>query len=170
MENLFNSTSSFTSDGDLSGVRIADFVTDGRGRPRASPSRFPLVRSGNLVAKSPSRSARSDRARREAGFDPSSGDDHQVCLEWETHRGQYGTGQATSLPHEDGCFWFLVDSQAELVIKVSDAGGDFADMRYSIYSRNLINVAVQMTVQDTVTGEIRAFGDLPGSMVGSDVC
>lgn len=170
MGHVLNTSSSLDPNGDLSGSRIAEFVIGTGNQAEVVPNRLPLVRSGNLVAKSHSQAGVIDRATAEARVDSSDGDRFEVDLEWETHQGLYGAGQAVSLPHEDGCYWFLVDGQGDLVIKVFDAGGDFADLEYSIYSRNFINVAVEMTLKDTSTGETRSFGDLPASESESGIC
>lgn len=72
----------------------------------------------------------------------------RVRSEWHDFAGASGTGMAEYLGEESGYFWFFDPESVEVAVKWID-GCDFND-RYWIYASGLTNVAVDLTVEDTL--------------------
>jgi hypothetical protein len=68
--------------------------------------------------------------------------------------GRSGTGTAVSITDDTGYFWFFVDSNAELTIKVLDA--THVSHHYWVFYGALSNVKYTITVRDTQTDAVRS--------------
>jgi hypothetical protein len=82
-------------------------------------------------------------------------DRFRVEVEWSTTQGTSGAGEAVPLTNDTGYFWFFNEENVEMVIKVLDACG-FAD-RFWVFAGGLTNVAVDITVTDTQTGDVKTY-------------
>lgn len=85
----------------------------------------------------------------------------RVSVDWSDFEGNSGTGQAVSLTPDTGFFWFFDEANVELVIKVLDACS-FANS-FWVFAGGLTNVAAEITVTDTATGQVRAYSNTLGS-------
>jgi subtilisin-like proprotein convertase family protein len=80
----------------------------------------------------------------------------RVTATWKAPDGSQGTGKAVSLTPETGYFWFFQETNVEVVVKVLNAcSGGFN--RFWVFAGGLTNVEVEMVVEDTKTGERRAY-------------
>lgn len=70
--------------------------------------------------------------------------------------------QAMTLTSDTGYFWFFSPNNVELVVKVVD-GRAFNDFYWVFYGA-LSNVAYTVTVTDTLTGVIKTYTNLAGSL------
>ncbi len=79
----------------------------------------------------------------------------KVSVTWEDFEG--GTGGGTILPQTDdtGAFWFFDDANLEMMVKVLD--GRQTNGKFWVFYGSLTNVAFELTVTDTVTGEVKVY-------------
>ncbi len=96
-------------------------------------------------------------------------DDRSLCLNdgrfrvsaaWETAQGASGDGRAVALTADTGYFWFFDDDNVEVVVKVLGACG--VNQRYWVFAGGLTDVRVDITVEDTDSGEVRTFTNPQG--------
>jgi hypothetical protein len=78
-----------------------------------------------------------------------------VEISWTTPQGQRGTGQAVALTADTGYFWFFDPANVEVVVKVLD--GCAINGQYWVFASGLTNVATEMRVTDTQTGQSRIY-------------
>ncbi|MCP3960710.1 MAG: hypothetical protein GY719_22935 [bacterium] len=78
-----------------------------------------------------------------------------VEARWETPAGNSGDGEAVALTDETGYFWFFSPHNVEVVIKALDGCG-FND-RFWVFAAGLTNVEVELTVTDTVSGQMKTY-------------
>ncbi len=97
--------------------------------------------------------------------------DTELCLSngrfrveatWEDQQMTTGDGQSVALTDDTGYFWFFDDSNVELVVKVLDACVDPFN-RFWVFAGGLTDVAVELTVTDTVSGEVKTYNNALGS-------
>jgi hypothetical protein len=122
------------------------------------------------------------RARNAAGDSPYSnvasahtpalcgnGDPDVVCLnggrfeakiDWKTPDGQTGTGHPVSLSGDVAYFWFFLPTNIEVVAKVLD--GCSISQSYWVFATGLTNVETHLTVKDTLTQQVRTYGNAQG--------
>ena len=74
----------------------------------------------------------------------------------------HGTGQAVPLTGDTGAFWFFAPENIELLVKAID--GRALNGHFWIFYGALSNVAYDMTVTDTVTGEQKVYHNPAGTM------
>jgi hypothetical protein len=86
----------------------------------------------------------------------------RVSAAWQTAQGAAGAGQAVRLTPDTGYFWFFDASNLEIVVKVLD-GCALAPGRFWVFAGGLTNVAVQMTVADTMTGATKTYRNRQGT-------
>jgi hypothetical protein len=87
----------------------------------------------------------------------------QVSAKWRTVDGGSGTAQAVPLTAETGFFWFFSPANVELVVKVHDACvAPFNS--FWVFASGLTNVEVELTVEDTWTGEVKTYLRPGGSL------
>jgi hypothetical protein len=88
-------------------------------------------------------------------------DSATLCLEGGRFRARAtwlafsgAAGQASTLPFGDdsGLFWFFAEDNVELSVKVLD--GCEANGHYWVYASGLTNLAIDLEVEDTVTGQL----------------
>jgi Domain of unknown function (DUF4114) len=91
-------------------------------------------------------------------------DDRSLCLHggrfrveaaWRTPKGTSGIAHALQLTGDTGAFWFFQPDNLELVVKALDAC-NLAD-RFWVFAAGLTNVEVEMTVTDTLTGDVQRY-------------
>jgi len=78
------------------------------------------------------------------------GERFRVRVRW-TAQGQPGAGGAVPLTADTGAFWFFDPDNLELTIKVLD--GCNLNGRFWVFLSGLTDVGVELTVEDTATGE-----------------
>jgi len=83
------------------------------------------------------------------------GDRFRVTATWETSDGSTGSAQALPITADTGTFWFFDDDNVEVVLKVLDGCG--INQRYWVFAGGLTDVRVELTVEDTVSGEVRIY-------------
>ena len=79
----------------------------------------------------------------------------KISVTWKTKAGQTGSGQAVQLTTDTGYFWFFNQENVELTIKVLN--GCSVNNRYWVFVSGLTNVEVNLTVTDTVTGQVKTY-------------
>lgn len=79
------------------------------------------------------------------------GDRFRVAASWVAFDGSSGDAIAVPLSDDSGLFWFFGPENLELAVKVIDACTEYD--RFWVYAAGLTNVAVQLTVVDTESGE-----------------
>ncbi len=82
----------------------------------------------------------------------------QVAAQWRTADGKTGQGNAVPLTDNSGYFWFFTADNVELVVKALNACTQPAP-RYWIFASGLTNVAVDITVTDTKTGQVKMYSN-----------
>lgn len=80
----------------------------------------------------------------------------RVETHYRTSNGTNGAGQAVSLTGDTGYFWFFNNANVEVVIKVLNACG-FGAPRYWVFSGGLTDVEVDITVTDTLRGNVKTY-------------
>ena len=76
----------------------------------------------------------------------------RVTAQWRTADGSLGIGRPRPLGADSGAFWFFGEPNLEIVVKVLD--GCAINQKHWIYVAGLTDVAVQLAVLDTWTGEV----------------
>ena len=84
------------------------------------------------------------------------GERFRVSATWRTADGATGTATAVPLTGETGLFWFFTPGNVELVVKVLDACAPPFE-RFWFYASGLTDVEVELTVQDTWTGQSKSY-------------
>ncbi len=79
------------------------------------------------------------------------GNRFQVTSRWRTKEGKSGRGQAKSLTGQSGYFWFFSESNVEVLVKMVD--GCSASGTHWVFVSGMTNVWVEITVEDTWTGQ-----------------
>lgn len=83
------------------------------------------------------------------------GDRFRVTARWRTNLGLEGEALGRELTADSGYFYFFSPNNVELVVKVLDVC-ELHD-RFWVFAGGLTNVEVDLTVEDTVSGEIRTY-------------
>ena len=80
--------------------------------------------------------------------------DHRflVRARWEEFTGLQGDAMAVPFGDDSGLLWFFWSANLELAVKILDGCG--VNGRYWVYAAGLTNVAVTLTVEDTIGGGI----------------
>lgn len=86
-------------------------------------------------------------------------------VQWTDFEGRQGAGTALPMTADSGAFWFFGERNLELMVKIVD--GRLANGNYWIYYGALSNVAFRLTVEDTLTGNVKIY-DNPAGRFGSD--
>lgn len=81
----------------------------------------------------------------------------RVEVTWKDFAGNTGVGKAITLTPETGYFWFFNSTNVELVVKVLDARG--LGNRFWVFYGALSNVEYEMTVTDTLTGNVITYSN-----------
>lgn len=79
----------------------------------------------------------------------------RVEVAWKDFAGNTGVGKAIALTSETGYFWFFSNTNVELVVKVLDARG--LGNKFWVFYGALSNVEYEMTVTDTLTGNVSTY-------------
>jgi len=79
----------------------------------------------------------------------------QVDVTWTAPQGGSGPGQAVPLTDDTGYFWFFSNTNVEMVLKVLNGCG--LNQKFWVFAGGLTNVAVDITVTDTMTGAVRTY-------------
>jgi PKD repeat protein len=86
----------------------------------------------------------------------------RVSVDWEVpSQGRSGTGMAVPITDDTGYFWFFVDTNVELTIKVLDGTG--VNGHYWVFYGALSNVKYTITVRDTLTGNGQSYVNESGN-------
>lgn len=86
----------------------------------------------------------------------------RVTATWRTPAGASGAAQALPLTEETGLFWFFAATNAELVVKILNACE--RSNHFWIYAAGLTNVQVELTVEDTWTGQTKSYSRSSGPL------
>ncbi|HSN89528.1 MAG TPA: hypothetical protein VL025_22390 [Thermoanaerobaculia bacterium] len=89
------------------------------------------------------------------------GDRFRVRATWDSPEHGPSEAQAVPLTRESGYFWFANADNVELVAKVLD--GCAVNDRFWVFLAGLTNLEVTVTVEDTLTGEIRSYTNALGT-------
>ena len=84
-------------------------------------------------------------------------DRFRVSATWRTNAGQTGSALGGELTGDSGYFYFFSPNNVELVVKVLDACAQ--NDHFWVFAGALTNVEVDLTVEDTVSGEIRTYNN-----------
>jgi CSLREA domain-containing protein len=84
----------------------------------------------------------------------------QATARWTTRDGS-GDAQALPLTPDTGAFWFFAPKNLEIQIKVLD--GCAVNNRFWVFASGLTDVGVEITVEDTRTGESWMYGRQRGT-------
>jgi hypothetical protein len=79
----------------------------------------------------------------------------KITAAWKTPDGQSGQGRAVTLTDDTGYFWFFQETNVELLVKVLNACS--SSNRFWVFAAGLTNVQVDLSVEDTVTGQVRTY-------------
>jgi hypothetical protein len=74
--------------------------------------------------------------------------------------GDSGLAMPVPLTRESGYFWFFAPGNAEVLVKLVDACEPFD--RFWFFAAGLTDVEVELSVQDTRTGDVRLYRNPPG--------
>jgi CSLREA domain-containing protein len=88
------------------------------------------------------------------------GNRFQATARWTTRDGS-GEAQALPLTSDTGAFWFFAPQNLEIQIKVLD--GCAVNNRFWVFASGLTDVGVEITVEDTRTGESWLYGRQHGT-------
>ena len=80
-----------------------------------------------------------------------------VEASWRDFVDNTGVGSAESLTSDSGYFWFFNPANVEVMVKVVD--GTSVNGRFWVFYGALSNVEYDLTVTDTVTGEVRVYSN-----------
>lgn len=83
-----------------------------------------------------------------------------VSAEWYTHQLERGRARAVQLQDESGYLWFFSPGNIEVVVKVLDACS--FNERFWVFAGGLTDVEVEMTVEDTLTGQVNVYSNVLG--------
>lgn len=88
-----------------------------------------------------------------------------ITVGWTDPRsGDSGRGRALSITADTGAFWFFDPDNLELVVKTLDART--VNGRYWVFASGLTDLAVELEVEDTVTGLARVYRNPPFTAPG----
>ncbi len=82
-------------------------------------------------------------------------DRFRVTANWRTADGQTGVARGGELTDDSGFFYFFSPNNVELVVKVLDACAQFD--RFWVFAGGLTDVEVELTIEDTVSGEVQTY-------------
>ncbi|MEM7353456.1 MAG: FG-GAP repeat protein [Acidobacteriota bacterium] len=148
--------------GDINGDGLTDLITNEMVGNGLSPG---TVDVGNLIVVSGQALAPVDPP---PTCEPSptalclSDDRFRVEARWQDFAGATGDGIGAELTGDTGTFWFFSPDNIELVVKVLDACID-PFQRFWVFAGGLTDVAVDLTVTDTLTGESRLYTNSLGT-------
>ena len=121
-------------------------------------AKIPLVKGGELELRSSFVPPGPDGGKARPLFEATKldliRDRYLVILEWETDEGEYGSGTAVEFDTPEGTFWLLQDPNSLLVLQVTPT----SPPRYGVFSRDRIDIDVQLQVQDRFTGASWVYG------------
>lgn len=83
------------------------------------------------------------------------GDRFHVSAEWQNLDFDRGRARAVKLHDDSGYLWFFAEGNLEVVVKILD-GCSFND-RYWVFAGGLTNTGVELTVEDTETGQVNIY-------------
>jgi plastocyanin len=86
----------------------------------------------------------------------------KVTAHWTRPDGSQGEGTGVPLTADSGYFWFFDSTNIEAIVKVLNGCG-LPNPSYWVFAAGLTNVAVHVTVTDTVTGVVYARDNAQGS-------
>ncbi len=88
-------------------------------------------------------------------LDIGSADRFRVTVLWQDQQDNVGTGEPVVLTSDTGYFWFFDVANVEIVVKVLDGCG--VNGNFWVFAAGLTDVAVELTVEDTISGEVRTY-------------
>ncbi len=104
------------------------------------------------------------------GGAPCASNDETLCLDaarfrvraaWSKQDGTGGQGRAVPLTGDTGYFWFFDSANVEVMVKVLEGCG--VDGHRWVFASGLTNVAVELTVTDTVSGTTNTYRNPQGT-------
>ncbi|MEM6705865.1 MAG: hypothetical protein AAF690_24330 [Acidobacteriota bacterium] len=88
----------------------------------------------------------------------------RTTVRYTTSSGQTGAGQAIPLSADSGYFWFFDSGNVEILVKVLDACG--FNQRFWVFAAGLTDLAIELEVEDTDTGQVRRYTSSVGEGFG----
>ena len=85
----------------------------------------------------------------------------KITAEWQDDTLTRGNGMPVVLTDDTGYFWFFKETNVEAVIKVLD--GCAINGHFWVFAGGLTNVEVELTVEDTETGQISVYANNLGT-------
>ncbi len=85
-----------------------------------------------------------------------------VEVEWSAPDGRGGDGSTFALTDDTGAFWFLRQSNLELVVKILD--GRPVNGHFWVFFASMTDLPFQLTVTDTQTGDRQVYVNPPGTL------
>lgn len=85
------------------------------------------------------------------------GDRFRVVATYRTQSGASGRAGAVEITEDTGYLWFFDEANVEAVLKVLDACA--LNQSFWVFGAGLTNVAVEITITDTLTGEVRTYNN-----------
>jgi len=89
------------------------------------------------------------------------GDRFEVRAEWTRSTGQTGFGHAVPLTSDTGYFWFFLETNVEVVVKVLD--GCPSNSHHWVFAGGLTDVRVRLTLRDSQTGAVKEYNNPQGT-------
>lgn len=94
-------------------------------------------------------------------------DRFEATVDWQDGNGNSGVGRVMQADENSGSFWFYSPENPEVTVKILDGRG--INGHFWVFYGALTNVAFELRITDTTTGEERAYTNLLGEMSsGSD--
>ena len=143
---------------ELSGIVMRPTGLDDGTQSSLPIAKIPLVKGGELALRSSFVPPGPDGGKARPLFEATKldhiRDRYLVILEWETDEGEYGSGTAVRFETPEGTFWLFQDPNSHLVIKLTPT----SPPRYGVFSRDRIDIDVQLQVQDRFSGASWVYG------------
>ena len=86
----------------------------------------------------------------------------RVTVRWSDFAANRGVGHPVAFTDDTGYFWFFGVTNVEVVVKVLDACADPFN-RFWVFAGGLSNVEVELTVEDTVSGQVNLYANPLGA-------
>jgi photosystem II stability/assembly factor-like uncharacterized protein len=87
----------------------------------------------------------------------------RVRVTWRVEsQGRSGVANPVPLTEDSGSFWFFTPTNLELLVKVLD--GRFVNGHFWVFYGALSDVAYEITVTDTTTGQVRVYANAQGTV------
>ncbi len=90
---------------------------------------------------------------------------YKIETTWHDFIGQSGPGHPVRVTDETAYFWFFDPGNVELMVKALNACRTDLGTHFWIFAAGLTNVQVEMKVTDTLTGQVKTYGNPLGQVI-----